>query len=65
MLPRSDNGSNGRLTLDTVDRNSNVRVVRVSGRPRLIQRLAADRKRFDQMQVEVWKRAAGVDAGIS
>ena len=32
---------NGRLTLDAVPRNSRVRVLQVSGRPRLMQRLAA------------------------
>lgn len=32
---------NGDLTLAAAERNSHVRVVQVSGRPRLIQRLAA------------------------
>lgn len=44
MLPRrSDTPAavRDRLTLDDADRNAKVRVVRVAGRPRLIQRLAA------------------------
>jgi len=42
MLPRSTNSAgNGRLTLASAGRNSQVRVTRVAGRPRLIQRLAA------------------------
>jgi len=44
MLPRRSDGSiavKDRLTLDDADRNTTVRVVRVVGRPRLIQRLAA------------------------
>jgi Fe2+ transport system protein FeoA len=45
MLPRSAAGTEARtadrLTLDAADRDDKVRVVRVSGRPRLIQRLAA------------------------
>ena len=32
---------NGRLTLDAAGRNSKVRVLQVTGRPRLMQRLAA------------------------
>lgn len=44
MLPRSaipEQGINGRTTLDHARRNDRVRVLRVSGRPALIQRLAA------------------------
>ena len=44
MLPRShvqERGVNGRTTLDRANRNDKVRVLRVSGRPALIQRLAA------------------------
>ena len=44
MLPRRTDTSTAvkdRLTLDDADRNAKVRVVRVAGRPRLIQRLAA------------------------
>ena len=44
MLPRRADPSvavTDRLTLDDADRNAKVRVVRVAGRPRLIQRLAA------------------------
>lgn len=44
MLPRRTDRSvavTDRLTLDDADRNAKVRVVRVAGRPRLIQRLAA------------------------
>lgn len=44
MLPRRAAQSldvKDRLTLDDADRNARVRVVRVAGRPRLIQRLAA------------------------
>ena len=42
MLPRSNNSTgNGKLTLASAGRNSQVRVTRVAGRPRLIQRLAA------------------------
>lgn len=45
MLPRrstaSDQRFEDRLTLASAQRNSKVRVVRVAGRPRLIQRLAA------------------------
>ena len=44
MLPRRADPSvavTDRLTLDDADRNATVRVVRVAGRPRLIQRLAA------------------------
>jgi Fe2+ transport system protein FeoA len=45
MLPRSAAGIEARtadrLTLDAADRDDKVRVVRVSGRPGLIQRLAA------------------------
>jgi len=33
--------NNGALTLDAVERNSRVRVLRVTGRPLLMQRLAA------------------------
>jgi Fe2+ transport system protein FeoA len=33
--------ANGALTLDAVERNSRVRVLRVTGRPLLMQRLAA------------------------
>ncbi len=45
MLPRrstpSDASVGQRLTLASAERNSQVRVVRVAGRPRLIQRLAS------------------------
>ena len=44
MLPRSAIKSDGigeTCTLDEAARNARVRVLRVSGRPRLIQRLAA------------------------
>ena len=45
MLPRSAVASDvpfgSRQTLDTVGRKTTVRVLRVSGRPRLIQRLAS------------------------
>lgn len=41
MPPRSSSSPTDRLTLDAADRNATVRVVRVSGRTRLIQRLAA------------------------
>ena len=44
MLPRRGDQSlavKDRLTLDDADRDAIVRVVRVAGRPRLIQRLAA------------------------
>ncbi len=45
MLPRRtttpDLTANDKFTLDAADRNSTVRVTRVAGRPRLIQRLAA------------------------
>ena len=44
MLPRRSDtplAIKDRLTLDDADRDSRVRVVRVAGRPRLIQRLAA------------------------
>ncbi len=45
MLPRSAVASDvpygSRLTLDSVEREATVRVLRVSGRPRLIQRLAS------------------------
>jgi Fe2+ transport system protein FeoA len=44
MLPRRSDTSfavKDRLTLDDAERNARVRVVRVVGRPRLIQRLAA------------------------
>ena len=43
MLPRRSGVAavNDRLTLDDADNNATVRVVRVAGRPRLIQRLAA------------------------
>lgn len=45
MLPRSATATDApaadRMTLTGVDRHSKVRVLRVSGRPRLIQRLAA------------------------
>ncbi len=45
MLPRSAVASDvpfgSRLTLDAVERAATVRVLRVSGRPRLIQRLAS------------------------
>ncbi len=41
MLPRSPIISDDARTLDGVERNARVRVVRVSGRPSLIQRLAA------------------------
>ena len=45
MLPRkaiaSDQPAEDRLTLATAERHSEVRVLRVSGRPRLVQRLAA------------------------
>ena len=44
MLPRRADralAAKDRLTLDDAERNSRVRVVRVAGRPRLIQRLAA------------------------
>ena len=45
MLPRSstapDLASGDKLTLAAADRDSQVRVVRVTGRPRLIQRLAS------------------------
>ena len=44
MLPRRSDTSfaiKDRLTLDDAERNTRVRVVRVAGRPRLIQRLAA------------------------
>ncbi len=44
MLPRSAIKSDRigeTCTLDEADRNSRVRVLRVTGRPRLIQRLAA------------------------
>lgn len=36
-----DRPQNGRLTLAAAARNSKVRVLQVSGRPRLMQRLAA------------------------
>ena len=45
MLPRSAVASDvpfgSRLTLDAVGRAATVRVLRVSGRPRLVQRLAS------------------------
>ena len=44
MLPRRADTKlavKDRLTLDDADRNAEVRVIRVAGRPRLIQRLAA------------------------
>ena len=45
MLPRNsttaDLVSGDKLTLDTANRDAQVRVTRVAGRPRLIQRLAA------------------------
>ena len=43
MLPRraTDTVVGDRLTLDAADRDTTVRVTRVAGRPRLIQRLAA------------------------
>ena len=44
MLPRRSDTPTAikdRLTLDDAERNTKVRVVRVAGRPRLIQRLAA------------------------
>ncbi len=45
MLPRSAAGTElratDRVTLDAASQDDKVRVVRVSGRPRLIQRLAA------------------------
>ena len=44
MLPRnatSTESPDNRLTLAAAERHSKVRVTRVSGRPRLIQRLAA------------------------
>lgn len=44
MLPRRSDTSmavKDRMTLDDVARNTRVRVIRVAGRPRLIQRLAA------------------------
>lgn len=44
MLPRRPDASfavKDRLTLDDADRGARARVVRVAGRPRLIQRLAA------------------------
>lgn len=45
MLPRrataADRVAGDKLTLDTADRDATVRVTRVAGRPRLIQRLAA------------------------
>lgn len=36
-----DRPHNGRLTLDAVGRNSKVRVLQITGRARLMQRLAA------------------------
>lgn len=45
MLPRNsttaDLASGDKLTLDAANRDAQVRVTRVAGRPRLIQRLAA------------------------
>ena len=45
MLPRRATGTDltvgEKLTLDAADRGATVRVTRVAGRPRLIQRLAA------------------------
>ena len=38
---RADRTQDGGLTLAAVERDSRVRVLQVSGRPRLIQRLAA------------------------